>query len=69
MNAADSIRFERNNFHYIGGSALGLDSATHDNQVIGNVFSGISSNAINIDVTLNDNTTDTRLKIQRQHHT
>ena len=63
MNAADSIRFERNNFHHIGGSALGLDSATHDNEVIGNVFSGISSNAINIDVTLNDNTTDTRLKI------
>ena len=63
MNAADSIRFERNNFHHIGGSALGLDTATHDNEVIGNVFSGISSNAINIGVTLNDNTTDTQLKI------
>jgi hypothetical protein len=72
MNAADSIRFERNNFHHIGGSALGLDWATHDTEVIGNVFSGISSNAINIgvtlndnttEVTLNDNTTNTRLKI------
>jgi hypothetical protein len=63
INAANSIRFERNNFYHMGGSALGLDSGAHDNEVIGNVFSDISSNGIDIDMTLTENPSDTRLEI------
>jgi hypothetical protein len=61
LSSTENIQFERNTFQHLGGSALGLDSDTHSNSVIGNVFTDISSNAINVDMTIIENPEDARV--------
>ena len=58
---AEHIRFERSVFQHMGGSAIGLDSGTHYDSLIGNVFTDISSNGIAVDTTMTANPADSRV--------
>lgn len=45
---ANHIRFERNVFRYMGSTGLDFNYATHDDMIIGNVFTDIAGNGISI---------------------
>ena len=45
---SNNIRFERDVFRHLGAAGLDLHFGTHDNSVVGNVFTDIGSNAIQV---------------------
>jgi hypothetical protein len=45
---ANHIRFERNVFRYMGSTGLDFNYATHDDMIIGNVFTDIAGNGVSI---------------------
>jgi hypothetical protein len=61
LSNAEHIQFERSVFQHMGGSAIGLDSGTHYDSLIGNVFTDISSNGIAVDMTMTANPADSRV--------
>lgn len=65
VEAANAIRFERNTFRHMGGSALNLYSAVADSTVIGNVITDISGSGISIDLNLQGNPGDSRIICRR----
>lgn len=45
---ANHIRFERNVFRYMGSTGLDFNYGTHDDMIIGNVFTDIAGNGVSI---------------------
>ena len=45
---ANHIRFERNVFRYMGATGLDFNYGTHDDMIIGNVFTDIAGNGVSI---------------------
>ena len=65
VEAAHTIRFERNIFRHMGASALNLYRGVNDAEVIGNVILDVSGSGISVDLNLEGNPTDQR-KISRR---
>ncbi len=66
VEAANRIRFERNVFQHMGGSALNLYRGVNDSTVIGNAIRDVSGGGISVDLNLEGNPSDTR-KISRRN--
>ena len=66
VEAASRIRFERNVFRHMGGSALNLYRGVSDSTVIGNAITDMSGSGISVDLNLEGNPSDTR-KICRRN--
>jgi hypothetical protein len=65
VEAANFVRFERNTFRHMGGSALNLYRAVNDSTVIGNVITDVSGSGISIDLNLEGNPGDSRVICRR----
>ena len=65
VEAANFVRFERNTFRHMGGSALNLYRAVNDSVVIGNVITDVSGSGISIDLNLEGNPEDSRVICRR----
>jgi hypothetical protein len=65
VEAAHTIRFERNVFHHMGASALNLYRAVNDAAVVGNLIQDISGSGIAIDLNLEGNPGDARVICRR----
>ncbi len=65
VEAANFVRFERNTFRHLGGSALNFYRAVSDSTVIGNVIIDVSGSGISIDLNLEGNPADSRLICRR----
>lgn len=65
VEAASGIRFERNVFRHMGGSALNLYRAVSDSAVIGNVIVDVAGSGISVDLNLQGNPGDVRIICRR----
>jgi hypothetical protein len=65
VEGASGVRFERNVFRHMGGSALNLYRAVSDSVVIGNVIADVSGSGISIDLGLEGNPADLRTVCRR----
>jgi hypothetical protein len=61
MIHADHVRFERNEFRHLGGTALGLHTGVHQIEIVGNRFEDLSAGAIVVDTLLESRPLDPRL--------
>lgn len=58
---AHHVRFERNEFRHLGGTALGLHTGVHQIEIVGNRFEDLSAGAIVVDTLLESRPLDPRL--------
>ncbi len=65
VEAANTIRFERNVFRHMGASALNLYRAVNDAVVVGNVILDVSASGISVDLNLQGNPSDQRVISRR----
>jgi GH141 insertion domain/Right handed beta helix region/Pel9A-like, right handed beta helix region len=65
VEAANLIRFERNEFRRLGASALNLYRAVNDSTIIGNVIADVSGSGISVDLNLEGNPADARVISRR----
>jgi len=65
VEAAANLTFERNVFTHLGSSGLNLYVGTHDNRIVGNVFTDISASGISVDLNLEGNPADPRKTSRR----
>lgn len=65
LEAAHQIRFERNTFRHMGGSAVVLHSAAQQISLTGNLIEDISGNGIAVDMNLEGNPSDPRIILKR----
>jgi hypothetical protein len=65
FTAAKAVRFERNTFTRLGSAGVGFEYGSQDNAIIGNIFTDISGNGIQIgDIKVDDHhPSDARMKL------